>query len=256
VLSGLKVNSSFMERNSAEKKYGFRLYQGGAVPGKEIRVVRVGDFDIEACGGIHCRNSLEVGPIKILRTKRIQDGVVRVEFVAGMAAVEQMSALYDSVVEASAKLNFAPEKIGEAVDRLIADRKDMMKALDAMRKGKVGATVEDLFQKAARIGDVRIVRHVETEDMKHLVSLAKELITNPGTVAVLGSDQQGAKVVIARSADLSTDCRPLIKKAMEAVGGSGGGKPDFAQGGGPDAKKLEEALDMVVAAVRASMEKE
>ena len=245
VLSGMKVQSTFMERNAAEKRYGFRLYQGGAVPGKEIRVVRIGDFDVEACGGIHCRNSLEVGPIKILRTKRIQDGVVRLEFVAGMAAVEQISAIYDSVVDASAKLNFAPEKIGEAVDRLIAERRDLMKDLEAFKKGKVGATVEELVQKAVKVGDVRIVRHVETEDMKHLVNLAKELISMPKTVVVLGSDQQGAKIVIARSPDLAIDCRPLIKKTMEIVGGSGGGKPDFAQGGGPGTGKLEEALDSV-----------
>jgi len=256
VLSGTKVQSTFMERNAAEKKYGFRLYQGGAVPGKEIRVVRIGDFDVEACGGIHCRNSLEVGPIKILSTKRIQDGVVRLEFVAGMAAVEQMSELYDSVSAASAKLNFAPEKIGEAVDRLIAERKELQKDLDALRKGRVGATVEELLQKAAKVGDVRIVRHVESEDMKHLVSLAKELISNPRTVAVVGSDQQGAKVVIARSADITIDCRPLVKGAMQVVGGSGGGKPDFAQGGGPGKEKLEEALDSAVAAVRAILEKE
>ena len=256
VLSGIKVQSTFMERNNAEKRYGFRLYQGGAVPGKDIRVVRIGEFDVEACGGIHCRNSMEVGLIKILRTKRIQDGVVRLEFVAGMAAVEQIAALYDSVVEASAKLNFAPEKIGEAVDRLIADRKDLLKDLDAIKKGKVGATVEELIQKATKVGGVKIVRHVETEDMKHLVSLAKELISNPRTLVVLGSDQQGAKVVIARSPDLEVDCRPLIKKAMEIVGGSGGGKPDFAQGGGPDAGKLEAALDSAIAALRASLEKE
>ena len=256
VLSGTKVQSSFMERNIAEKRYGFRLYQGGAVPGKDIRVVRIGDFDVEACGGIHCRNSLEVGPIKILRTKRIQDGVVRLEFVAGMAAVEHILDLYDSVVDASAKLNSAPEKIGEAVDRLLADRKDLTKDLDAFKKGKVGATVEELVQRAAKVGDARVIRHVESEDIKHLVHLAKELISSPSTIAVLGSDEQGAKMVIARSPNVDLDCRPIIKRAMEIVGGSGGGKADFAQGGGPDTARLEEALDLAVAAVKEALEKE
>ncbi len=256
VLSGTKVQSTFMERNAAEKKYGFRLYQGGAVPGKEIRVIRIGSFDVEACGGIHCRNSLEVGPIKVLRTKRIQDGVVRLEFVAGMAAVEQIVSLYDSVSEASARLNSSPDKIGEAVDRLLVERKDLMKELENFKKGRVGATVDELVDKATKIGGVNIVRHVETEDMKHIVELAKELITRPRTVAIIGSDQQGAKVVIARSKDLTIDCRPLIKKVMEAVKGSGGGKPDFAQGGGPDATLLEEALDSAFKAVKESLGKE
>ncbi|MBU0684775.1 MAG: alanine--tRNA ligase [Thermoplasmatota archaeon] len=256
VLSATKVQSSFMERNVAEKRYGFRLYQGGAVPGKDIRVIRIGDFDVEACGGIHCKNTLEVGAIKILKTKRIQDGVVRLEFVSGMAAVEQMMSLWNAVTDASAKLNTTPEKINEAVERLMMDKKDLVKELEAIKKGRVGETVDELIQKAVHIKGVRVVRYVESEDMKHLVNMAKELIGMPKTVAVLGSDEQGAKIVVARSADVQLDCRPLIREGMALVGGSGGGKPDFAQGGGPDASKLESALDKIVAMVRETMEKE
>ena len=256
VLSATKVQSSFMERNVAEKRYGFRLYQGGAVPGKDIRVVRIGDFDVEACGGIHCKNTLEVGAIKILRTKRIQDGVVRLEFVSGMPAVEQMIGLWNAVTDASANLNTTPEKINEAVEKLMADKKDLVKELDAIKKGRVGETVDELIQKAVHINGVRVVRYVESEDMKHLVNMAKELIGMPNTVAVLGSDEQGAKIVVARSADVQLDCRPLIREGMALVGGSGGGKPDFAQGGGPDSSKLESALDKIVAMIRNTMEKE
>ena len=256
VLSATKVNSSFMERNVAEKRYGFRLYQGGAVPGKEIRVIRIGDFDVEACGGIHCKNSLEVGAIKILRTKRIQDGVVRLEFVSGMPAVEQMIGFWSAVVDASAKLNTTPERINEAVNRLMADKKELAKEIEEMKKGRVGETVEELVQKALQVKGVKIVRFVESEDMKHLVNLAKELIGHPKTMAVLGSDENGAKVVVARSQDLQIDCRPLVKEAMSIVNGSGGGKPDFAQGGGTDASKLETAVDRVVALIKSSLEKE
>jgi len=256
VLSATKVQSSFMERNIAEKRYGFRLYQGGAVPGKEIRVVRIGDFDVEACGGIHCKNTLEVGAIKILRTKRIQDGVVRLEFVSGMPMVENMMSMWKTVSEASVKLNTSTENIGEAVDKLIADRKELAKQLESMKKGIVGETVDDLLQKAVQINGVRIVRHVESEDMKHLVNMAKELIRQTKTVALLGSDEQGAKIVVARSADLDIDCRTLIEDAMKVVSGSGGGKPDFAQGGGQDPSKLEQALDGLVSSVKAALEKE
>ena len=256
VLSATKVNSSFMERNVAEKRYGFRLYQGGAVPGKEIRVVRIGDFDVEACGGIHCKNTLEVGAIKILRTKRIQDGVVRLEFVSGMPMVEHMIGFWNALTDASVKLNTTPEKINEAVDKLMADRKELVKELEAMKKGRVGETVEELVEKAIQVKGVKIIRHLESEDMKHLVGLARELIGHPKTVAILGSDEGGAKIVIARSADIDLDCRQLIKDAMKLVGGSGGGKPDFAQGGGQDVTKLEQALDGLVAASRAALEKE
>jgi alanyl-tRNA synthetase len=82
------------------------------------------------------------------------------------------------------------------------------------------------------------------------------LIRQPKVVALLGSDEQGAKIVVARSPGLDLDCRPLIKDAMKMVGGSGGGKPDFAQGGGQDSTKLEQALDGLVEAVRKALEKE
>ncbi len=84
------IEISSMERNDAEKRYGFRLYQGGAVPGGEIRVVNIKDWDVEACGGMHLSNTTEVGLIKITGSKRIQDGVVRLEFVAGKAAERYM----------------------------------------------------------------------------------------------------------------------------------------------------------------------
>ena len=256
VLAGIKVQSSFMERNVAEKRHGFRLYQGGAVPGKEIRVVKIGDFDVEACGGIHCKNTLEVGAIKILQTKRIQDGVVRLEFASGMSAVERMMSVWDTVKDVSIKLNTTPDALGIAVDKLIADWKDLRKGLDSVKKGLVGETVEDLVKKAIHVKDVRIVRHMQSEDMKHLVSLAKQIIAQPKTVAVLGSDQGGAKVIVARSQDLSLDCKTLVSAAMTIVGGSGGGKQDFAQGGGPDASKIERALDSAVEAVRKALDQE
>ena len=76
------------DRGAAEQKYGFRIYQGGVVPVKSVRIVSIGDLDIEACGGTHVANTSDVEEIKITRTKRIQDGVVRIEFVSGESAKE------------------------------------------------------------------------------------------------------------------------------------------------------------------------
>ncbi|MGB2826327.1 MAG: DHHA1 domain-containing protein, partial [Thermoplasmata archaeon] len=256
VLSGTKVDSRFMDRTDAEKRYGFRLYQGGAVPGKEIRVVRIGDFDVEACGGIHCKNTLEVGAIAVLQTRRIQDGVVRLEFASGMAAVEKMIAMSEAVSSASSMLMTTPDGLVSAVKRLQAENRDQRKELESVKRGLVGETVDDLVARAMKVSGVTIVRHVQSEDMRHLVNLAKELITRPKTIAVLASDQEGAKIIVARSADVDINCRPLLGDAMKVVGGSGGGKPDFAQGGGPDVDKLEHAVDHVVSALKKALEEE
>lgn len=85
VRQGIKVEKLFMKRNEAEKKFGFRIYQGGHVPGNILRIVKIGDFDIEACGGTHVDNTREIGAIKITGSKKIQDGVIRLEFSAGEA---------------------------------------------------------------------------------------------------------------------------------------------------------------------------
>ncbi len=90
VLQDRPISIQFMQRDEAEKLHGYRLYQGGAVPGKIIRVVEVKGLDAEACGGLHCSHTGMVGPVRITRTKRIQDGIVRVEYTAGMAAVSGM----------------------------------------------------------------------------------------------------------------------------------------------------------------------
>ncbi|MBS3111981.1 alanine--tRNA ligase [Candidatus Woesearchaeota archaeon] len=88
VSKSLKVNKSFMKRFDAERKYGMDIYQGGAIPGKELRIVNIEGWDVECCGGTHLNNTSEVGNIKILRSNKISDSVVRIEFVAGLKALE------------------------------------------------------------------------------------------------------------------------------------------------------------------------
>ncbi|MFH1125931.1 MAG: alanine--tRNA ligase [Candidatus Altiarchaeota archaeon] len=88
VRKGVRIERKVMRRNEAEEKYGFRLYQGGAVPGVELRIVNIVGVDVEACGGTHLNNTKEAEKIKITSAKRIQDGVVRLEFKAGKAAEE------------------------------------------------------------------------------------------------------------------------------------------------------------------------
>jgi len=81
-----------MNKAEAELEYGFRLYQGGIVPGNSLRVVNIEDTDVEACCGTHCDTTSEVGWIKLLCTKRISDGIVRLYFVAGEKTIDRLNA--------------------------------------------------------------------------------------------------------------------------------------------------------------------
>ena len=88
VKEGVKIEKLLIPRNEAEKKFGMRIYQGGAVPGKILRIVNIKGVDVEACGGTHLNSTKEVGEIKILKTTKIQDGIDRIEFTAGEEAGE------------------------------------------------------------------------------------------------------------------------------------------------------------------------
>ena len=91
VLQGKNIKKGFIDKKEAELKYGFRLYQGGVVPGNELRVVNIEDTDVEACCGTHCDNTSEVGWIKLLRTTRVADGTVRLYYVAGEKTIEKLN---------------------------------------------------------------------------------------------------------------------------------------------------------------------
>ena len=105
IKENIPVYKTFMKRSLAEAKYGFRLYQGGAIPGKELRIIDIVNFDVEACGGTHLDITGDVGQIKILKTTKIQDGIVRIEFAAGLAAQKSKEVTTESLEDIAKILN-------------------------------------------------------------------------------------------------------------------------------------------------------
>jgi alanyl-tRNA synthetase len=133
IKNNLPVYKSFMDRNVAEAKYGFVLYQGGAVPGRQIRVVSIPGLDVEACGGTHLDLTGEVKLIKILKTSKVQDGIVRIEFTAGNAAVKAKVSENKIVEEAAKTLEVDVDQLPGRVQQLFDNWK---KAKKASQKGK------------------------------------------------------------------------------------------------------------------------
>jgi len=227
VRDNLKVEKSFMERQEAEKLYGFRLYQGGCVPGKELRVVKIVGWDVEACGGTHSDYTGEVGFIKITGTKRIQDGVVRLEYVAGDAAQKYVKRLEKKLKDAEAKLNEYRIESGKPSD---ADR----------------VLVDLLLERGESVGDVKIIAEVIRISPKELLKIAKEITNRGNVVAILGSDKEGARVIIARSDEeylRKIKCDKILENVLQMIDGSGGGKDDYAQGGSEKTDKLFESIE-------------
>src|SRR3989338_5504843 len=144
--SKVKINKFFLPRGEAERKYGMRLYQGGAVPGKELRIVDIPGIDVEACGGTHLNNTGEAGEIKKVKTSKKQDGIVRITFTAGEAAKKKEEASDGILDEAAKLLEVSMEYVHLRAEELFLKWKNAKKALKKGREIKA----EELELKALK----------------------------------------------------------------------------------------------------------
>jgi alanyl-tRNA synthetase len=129
VEKNLEVKTEVLPRIEAEQKYRFEIYQGGPVPEKNLRIVSIGDIDHEACGGTHCSSTGEVGFIKIIRTKRIQDGIDRIEFCSGEVAINYLRERSKILEEVAKKLGVEKKEVPKAIEELFKRWKKLRKLL-------------------------------------------------------------------------------------------------------------------------------
>lgn len=134
VMENRKVRTFFLDRSEAEKRYGITIYQGGAVPGKILRIVEIEDVDVEACGGTHVRQTGEVGLIKIIRRSSVADGIERIEFVAGERAVEYVEKLDSIVKNTSEVLGCGPGDLVKTASSILQRLKAAEKEMDKLRE--------------------------------------------------------------------------------------------------------------------------
>ncbi|MHA1521411.1 MAG: alanine--tRNA ligase [Promethearchaeota archaeon] len=126
---GIKSNHRFMDRTAAEQKYGMSLYQGGAVPGKNLRIVEIPGIDVEACGGTHVNNTAEIGRIKIIKSQKIQDGIVRLTYTAGKAT-EKLLEEYDRILNSLARI------LDTSTPFVVSRTKELIDNWKTLRKAK------------------------------------------------------------------------------------------------------------------------
>ena len=251
VMELVPVETQFLPRTEAEKLFGFELYQGGVPPGKLIRVVRVGS-DIEACAGTHVTNTGMIGMIKILRAERVQDGVERVEFAAGEAAVRASQARDDLLAGAAGILRVPNEQLPRTAERFFEEWKEQQKEIERLKEDLAAARLKTLVSEAETIDGLRvIVQKMGNADIDELLKAAA-LLAEEDCVALLGSGT-GKLVAAVGQSGLSKGVKAgsIIKAAAKVLGGGGGGRPQLAQGGGPDTERLEEALAAGKEAIRA-----
>ncbi|MBP2132574.1 alanyl-tRNA synthetase [Methanomicrobium sp. W14] len=237
VLADLHVYTEWEDRTKAEQKYGFCLYQGGVPPGKEIRIVKVAD-DIQACAGTHCRSTGEIGSIKIIRVEHVQDGIERIEFAAGMAALKYMQKVEALIDDSSSVLSVQRENLSSSVERFFNEWKEQKKTIENLRNELV-----ELKEKSIHGEDyngVLIAAYEVNASQKELVSIATNL-SNKGGVSLLVSDGDPVHVVVA-SGVKSVNAGEIVRTVCNILGGKGGGNTGLAQGIGSDRTQIKNAL--------------
>ena len=237
IMANQAVEISIEDRTKAEQKYGFSLYQGGVPPGRDIRVVKVAG-DIEACAGTHCRSTGEVGVIKVMRVEHIQDGIERIEFAAGIAAIYYMQHLEGIAASSAEILSVQLENLPPTVTRFFTEWKDQKKEIERMSAHLVDLEMRALVPESVGGVDV-VIRRIDLPQ-KELAALATS-VAGKGGVALIAGAGDTARVVLA-SGDSRVNAGEIIGQVCGLLGGKGGGKPAMAQGGGPDVNQLDLAL--------------
>jgi len=216
-----------------------------------VRVIEIDDYDLSPCGGTHAERTGEVGLITVRGWERAKK-MTRVHFLCGVRALDDYREASRSVDSIALKFSAGREEAESSVTRLIDENKRLSRRARELAGIVAKVEAHELIEGAEPVGGARIVSRVfEDRDIEELKLLAHRLVDGDNVVALLASKEGGtARLVFARSANLSADMNALMRAACERLGGRGGGKPEFAQGGGPKVSELDRALEEAWTTVR------
>ena len=255
VEKNMSVTIDNFDRGTAEQKYGFKIYQGGIVPVKSVRIVSIEDFDVEACGGTHVKKTGEIELIKITKTKRIQDGVVRIEFVSGLTAVDYIKQHDASMLKKSAELKEKMEMKEKRREQKQELRERFPILVDNIIQSEVGTnTVDGITVDVTESGKPNFCSTMnEQYDEFFHISLGEKLIEKDPWMVYCGVFEDGEKVraiiYSGEQVEENKKAGDIAKAVSEILGGAGGGTQRFAQGGGKDKSKKNNAIEKAKAMV-------
>ena len=251
VEKNIPVTIENFDRGTAEQKYGFKIYQGGIVPVKSIRIVSIEDFDIEACGGTHVKQTDEIELIKITRTKRIQDGVVRIEFVSGDTALDYVKRHDADLIKKSSELKDKTELKEKRQEQKQELREKFPLLVENIIQSKIGSTiVDEIVVDITEPGKPNFCcTDSDQYDEFFHIGLGEKLIEKDPWMVYCGVFEDGDKIrAIIYSGDQAANDKKagdIAKIVSEILGGAGGGNQRFAQGGGKDKSKKNDAIEKV-----------
>ena len=247
ILEGLDVTTTETSMEEARKMGAMALF--GEKYGDVVRVVNMGGYSIELCGGVHLKNTAQAGSFKIVSEGGVAAGVRRIEALTGEGALKFYQSQGDELKQVCAITKTTSENMVKHIEDLLKQQKEMAKEIEALKAKMAGSAAEDIIKNAENVNGVNVVCAViEDTDTNGLKTMGDELKNKLGSaVVVLASVKEGKIGLVAMATDdavkKGAHSGNIIKAAAAVCGGGGGGKPNMAQAGGKDASKLAEAVE-------------
>jgi alanyl-tRNA synthetase len=254
IWQSLEVNIDLKNIDEAKAMGAMALF--GEKYGKIVRVVQMGDYSLELCGGCHVPNTAVIGLFKIVSESGIGAGTRRIEAVTGAGAYKLMADQIHTLKEAAAKLKTNIKDVPARVDAVLAEAKELQRENESLTAKLSNIEAGNLVSKVKEVNGVNVlVAKVPATDMNNLRSMADDLKQKLDPVILVLGSAQGDKVNLIAGVtkdyiDKGYHAGKLIKEIATRCGGGGGGRPDMAQAGGKDPAKLDTALDFVEEWVR------
>ena len=219
--------------------------------GETVRVVQVGQFSTEFCGGTHTTSSAEVGPLLLTSESSIGSNIRRVEALTGMAAYDNLVSVRESLSRTGRILKTGPTDVPARVEALLARASDLEKELDILRSQQHGSVAEELAGQAEKVGEWELVvadaGEVNGNELRQIALGVRDRMQHGGMV-VVGSSAGGKGALVAVLAKelvaQGLSAGELLANAAREVGGGGSRDPELAQAGGPNGSQLAVALDV------------
>ena len=253
IFASYDVHTDEMSIDEARNRGAMALF--GEKYGEVVRVVDMGGYSIELCGGAHLKNTAQVGSFKILSENGVAAGVRRIEAVTGKEALKHYQAQEDEIKEICRLVKSTPDKLLGRLEQLLTEQKETAKELEKLKAKMAGGAADEMLNSKVEIGGVAVLAaEVKDMDGNALRTMGDQLKQKLGSgVVVLASGKDGKVNLMAMATDdvvkKGVHAGNIIKAAAAVCGGGGGGRPNMAQAGGKDASKIADALEKAKAVV-------
>ena len=249
ILESLPIVTKEMPIEEA-KKLGAAA-QFGEKYGDTVRVVSMGDYSVEFCGGTHLENTAQIGLFKLISESGVAAGVRRIEAVTGAGVLEYIEKKDKLIEDTAQAMKSNPNDIAERAAALVNEAKELSRELESAKAGKAVSLAEDLIKTAENVNGINVITAkidgMGADDLRMLGDSLKD--KEPNLVLVLAGVNGDKATLVAMATKEAVakgaNAGKIIKEVAKTAGGGGGGKPDSAQAGAKDLSKLDEALALV-----------